>query len=198
RFYEHERKVDSLKQLMMVTDTSYEEAVRVAKMIVDAETKRLDAQLANGEQNRNEQEVRRLEEERREDAQRMNKIANKAALAREQLARGEEIRKGKEQEQQVLKKDVQRADNSANKATSSNELEGYNSDSRVRMGAYAITGIEHMVTVQPGQTLASISKAYLGPGMECYVEAVNGGIKSVQPGQKLKIPSVKIKKRHTR
>ena len=30
--------------------------------------------------------------------------------------------------------------------------------------------------------------------MECYVEAVNGGIKEVKAGQKLKIPAVKVKK----
>ncbi|MBR6456422.1 MAG: HU family DNA-binding protein [Prevotella sp.] len=160
RFYEHERKVDSLKRLMMVVDTGYESAVRVAQQIVDEETKRKEAQLARDEQIRKEKEERRLEKERREDAQRKNVITNKAALAR--------------------------------------ELETYNSDPRVRTGAYVITGIERTVTVQPGQTLAGISKAYLGQGMECYVEAVNGGIKSVQPGQELKIPSVKIKKHHTR
>ena len=49
------------------------------------------------------------------------------------------------------------------------------------------------VTVRAGQTLASISKAYLGPGMECYVEAINGGIKTVTAGQKIKIPALKVK-----
>ena len=160
RFYEHERKVDSLKRLMMVTDTGYEEAVRVAQMIVDEETKRREAQVARDEEIRKAQERHRLEKERREDAQRMNNITNKAALAR--------------------------------------ELELYNSDPRVRTGAYVITSIERTITVREGQTLSGISKAYLGPGMECYVEAVNGGIKSVTPGQELKIPSLKIKKHHTR
>ncbi len=70
----------------------------------------------------------------------------------------------------------------------------YNKDPRVRLGAYVITGVSEVVTVRAGQTLAGISKAYLGPGMECYVEAVNGGIKEVKAGQKLKIPAVKVKK----
>jgi len=160
RFYEHERKVDSLKKLMMKVDTGYEEAVRVAQMIVDEETKRKEAQLARDEEIRKEQERRRAEKERREDVKRMSNITNKAAMAR--------------------------------------ELEMYNSDPRVRTGAYVITSIERTVTVQKGQTLAGISKAYLGPGMECYVEAVNGGIKSVEPGQELKIPALKIKKHHTK
>ena len=160
RFYEHERKVDSLKKLMMKVDTGYEEAVRVAQMIVDEETKRKEAQLELDEHMRAEKERQRAEKERREDVKRMSNITNKAAMAR--------------------------------------ELEMYNSDPRVRTGAYVITSIERTVTVQKGQTLAGISKAYLGPGMECYVEAVNGGIKSVEPGQELKIPALKIKKHHTK
>ncbi|MBR5656516.1 MAG: HU family DNA-binding protein [Prevotella sp.] len=71
----------------------------------------------------------------------------------------------------------------------------YNQDSRVRLGAYTITGVAQTVTVRQGQTLSSISKAYLGPGMECYVEAVNGGIKEVKPGQTLKIPALQLKKK---
>lgn len=72
--------------------------------------------------------------------------------------------------------------------------EQYNKDPRVRTGAYVIIGVETVVTVQQGQTLQGISKAYLGEGMECYVEAVNGGITSVKPGDKLKIPKVIHKK----
>lgn len=71
----------------------------------------------------------------------------------------------------------------------------YNQDSRVRLGAYTITGVAQTVTVRQGQTLSSISKAYLGPGMECYVEAINGGIKEVKPGQTLKIPALQLKKK---
>ena len=71
----------------------------------------------------------------------------------------------------------------------------YNFDARVRTGAYIIVGVETTVTVRSGQTLASISKAYLGPGMECYVEVFNNRNK-VKPGDKLRIPKLKIKPRH--
>ena len=70
----------------------------------------------------------------------------------------------------------------------------YNYDTRVRTGAYIIVGVAKTVTVQPGQTLASISKAYLGDGMECYVEVLNNR-HSVKAGEKLKIPQLKLKPR---
>ena len=70
----------------------------------------------------------------------------------------------------------------------------YNYDTRVRTGAYIIVGVAKTVTVQPGQTLASISKAYLGEGMECYVEVLNNR-HSVKAGEKLKIPQLKLKPR---
>lgn len=70
----------------------------------------------------------------------------------------------------------------------------YNYDTRVRTGAYIIVGVAKTVTVLPGQTLASISKAYLGEGMECYVEVLNNR-HSVKAGEKLKIPQLKLKPR---
>ena len=70
----------------------------------------------------------------------------------------------------------------------------YNYDTRVRTGAYIIVGVAKTVTVQPGQTLSSISKAYLGEGMECYVEVLNNR-HSVKAGEKLKIPQLKLKPR---
>ena len=70
----------------------------------------------------------------------------------------------------------------------------YNYDTRVRTGAYIIVGVAKTVTVQPGQTLASISKAYLGEGMECYVEVLNNR-HSVKAGERLKIPQLKLKPR---
>ena len=73
-------------------------------------------------------------------------------------------------------------------------LPSYDKDPRVRTGAYAIVGVQQTVTVAKGQTLASISKAYLGPGMECYVEALNG-VREVKEGQKIKIPELKLKKK---
>lgn len=70
----------------------------------------------------------------------------------------------------------------------------YNYDVRVRTGAYIIVGVAKTITVQPGQTLASISRTYLGSGMECYVEVLNNRT-SVKPGDKLKIPELKLKPR---
>lgn len=70
----------------------------------------------------------------------------------------------------------------------------YDKDPRVRTGAYVITGIASTVTVKAGQTMSSLSKTYLGPGMECYIEAVNGGNRELKAGEKIKIPALKTKK----
>lgn len=66
---------------------------------------------------------------------------------------------------------------------------------RIRTGAYRIVGIQNTVTVKSGQTLSSLSKRYLGPGMECYLEAVNGGRKEFKEGEKIRIPEIKLKRR---
>ena len=70
----------------------------------------------------------------------------------------------------------------------------YDNDPRVRTGAYVITGIANTITVKTGQTMSSLSKTYLGPGMECYLEAVNGGNPELKAGEKIKIPALKTKK----
>ena len=67
-------------------------------------------------------------------------------------------------------------------------------DARVRTGAYDIVGLDTTVKVRSGQTLKSISRTYLGEGMECYVEVFNG-VKSVKEGDSLKIPKLKWKKK---
>ncbi len=71
----------------------------------------------------------------------------------------------------------------------------YNKDVRIRTGAYAIVGIKKTVTVRPGQTMDGISKLNLGPGMECYLEAVNGGKRELKAGESINIPLLKLKKR---
>lgn len=48
----------------------------------------------------------------------------------------------------------------------------YDQDARVRTGAYRIIGVSEVVTAREGQTIKSLSQKYLGPGMECYVEAL--------------------------
>lgn len=70
----------------------------------------------------------------------------------------------------------------------------YDADPRVRTGAYRIVGVAQTVTVKDGQSLASLSRLYLGPGMECYVEAVNGK-SEVKVGQKIKIPKLELKRK---
>ncbi len=74
----------------------------------------------------------------------------------------------------------------------------YNKDARVRLGAYEITGLDREVVVLQGQTFKGICKAYLGDGMECYVEVFNGGKKEAAAGDTIKIPKLKFKKRNNR
>lgn len=71
----------------------------------------------------------------------------------------------------------------------------YNKDVRIRTGAYVIVGIKKTVTVRSGQTMEGISRSSLGPGMECYLEAVNGGKRKLKAGESLNIPELKLKKR---
>ena len=70
----------------------------------------------------------------------------------------------------------------------------YDSDPRVRTGAYRIVGVDQVVTVGEHQTMATLSKRYLGPGMECYIEALNG-TSIIKSGQKVKIPKLELKKK---
>lgn len=79
---------------------------------------------------------------------------------------------------------------SASQASSSK----YDKDARVRTGAYRIVGVAQVVKVSGRQSLQSISNRYLGPGMECYVEALNGTT-SVKTCQSIKIPKLELKKK---
>lgn len=93
---------------------------------------------------------------------------------------------------QAKTKDKAKADVKTAKADDASSA--YDKDPRIRTGAYRIVGIDHTVTVKAGQTLSSISRMALGPGMECYVEAVNGGRTEFKAGEKIKIPALKHKK----
>ncbi|WP_314673029.1 HU family DNA-binding protein [Segatella salivae] len=66
------------------------------------------------------------------------------------------------------------------------------SDARVRTGAYRIVGVKQVIKVKRGQTLSSISRLYLGPGMECYIEVMNKN-KELKEGDRVKIPDLKRK-----
>jgi nucleoid-associated protein YgaU len=112
------------------------------------------------------------------------------AESRKQKAETEKV----ESDAPKVESDVPNAESQKQKAEDS-KAEDYNKDPRVRYGAYMIEGVAQTITVMPGQTLYGISKAYLGDGMQCYVEAVNGGIQTVKAGQKLNIPKLKLKKR---
>lgn len=119
------------------------------------------------------------EAQKTEEARRLKTAAEKAAREREAAEKAAA-------ERAAAQKKAEQA--SAN-ATA------YDRDPRVRTGAYVIVGIDHTVTVRSGQTLTSISKANLGPGMECYVEAVNGGATTFKVGDKVKIPKLRLKKK---
>ena len=92
--------------------------------------------------------------------------------------------------------DVERPTSVAEKSVSSKEEDAYEalnkSDARVRTGAYRIVGVKQVVKVKRGQTLSSISRLYLGPGMECYIEVMNKN-KELKEGDRVKIPELKRK-----
>lgn len=100
-------------------------------------------------------------------------------------------RKAAETEQEKAGGTAKAVPEPAPKANSS----AYDKDPRVRTGAYRITGIDRTVTVKAGQTLATISRLYLGPDMECYVEAVNEGKTELKAGEKIHIPKLELKRK---
>ena len=94
--------------------------------------------------------------------------------------------------------DVEKPTSVAEKSVSSKEEDAYEalnkSDARVRTGAYRIVGVKQVIKVKRGQTLSSISRLYLGPGMECYIEVMNKN-KELKEGDKVKIPELRRKHR---
>lgn len=81
-----------------------------------------------------------------------------------------------------------------NKAVVTDEYAAMNNgDARVRTGAYKIVGVQKTIKVKAGQTLSSISRLYFGPGMECYIEVMNGK-KELKEGDRIKIPELKNKR----
>lgn len=130
----------------------------------------------------------------KEDSVRMQQTAEAVALAEKatQKELQKEVAIHEEKKDSISKKRVSQSDDSR-KAIPQTTTK-YDSDPRIRTGAYAIVGVEKTVTVRRGQTLSSISRSNLGPGMECYVEALNGA-GSIKEGQVLKIPKLVLKKR---
>lgn len=118
--------------------------------------------------------------------------ANQREQSTEQSDNGvQDEKKAKDATAKVASESAKRDQSHQNSQTMASK---YDSDPRVRTGAYVITGVAQTVTVRKGQTLTSISKTYLGPGMECYIEAVNEK-KEVKEGDQVKIPALKLKKK---
>lgn len=115
-------------------------------------------------------------------------------------AQSDSLRKAVAAKKIVSKQQTEVAKQKAAEAVAKQKAEAqaaskYDADPRVRTGAYRILGVDHTIVAKSGQTLSSISKLYLGPGMECYLEAVNGGAIDVKAGQKIHIPKLALKKK---
>ena len=127
-----------------------------------------------------------------EDSIRMAKTAEAVKLAEQS---DEAIDKAENAKQDEAKAKAKAAAKEEDKVASKTESSAhYDKDVRVRTGAYRIVGVAQTVTVGAGQTLEQISTRYLGSGMECYVEALNG-TSTVKAGQKIKIPKLELKKK---
>lgn len=130
-----------------------------------------------------------------EDSIRMAKTADAVKLAEKSDEESASAEKAKQTEAKAKAEAKEKAkDKAEEKATSKIASSQYDKDARVRTGAYRIIGVAQTVTVGAGQTLEQISTRYLGSGMECYVEALNG-TNTVKAGQKIKIPKLELKKK---
>lgn len=144
-----------------------------------------------------------LQEKARQDSLRMAK-ANDAIKAAERADSLKSAAVDKEMSVKNLKTDEKSAELKKKSATDKKRdkaaehanvvSDKYDSDPRVRTGAYRIVGVDQVVTVGEHQTMATLSKRYLGPGMECYIEALNG-TSTIKSGQKVKIPKLELKKK---
>ena len=137
-----------------------------AVKMAEAEGKQIDENASlNADKQKTDAEANKQIETQKQAAAKKQEEAKKAAAAQKQ------------------------AENASAKAASK-----YNQDARIRTGAYRIVGVAEVVTAREGQTIEAISKRYFGPGMECYVEALNGSGK-LKAGQKVKIPKLELKKK---
>ena len=117
-----------------------------------------------------------------------NALANGAQANNEQTDHAQLAMKKKARQDSIRMAQANNAVKMAEKASV------YLNDPRIRTGAYRIVGVEKTVTAKSGQTLAGLSKLYLGPGMECYMQAING-CSEIKPGQKVKIPKLELKRK---
>lgn len=117
-----------------------------------------------------------------------NVLANGAQTNNEQTDHAQLAMKKKAKQDSIRMAQANNAVKMAEKASV------YLNDPRIRTGAYRIVGVEKTMTAKSGQTLAGLSKLYLGPGMECYMQAING-CSEIKPGQKVKIPKLELKRK---
>ena len=137
----------------------------------------------------------KLRQKAMEDSIRMAKTAEAVKLAEISDEESASAEKAKQTEAKAKAEAKEKAKNKAEeKAASKIASSQYDKDARVRTGAYRIVGVAQTVTVGAGQTLEQISTRYLGSGMECYVEALNG-TSTIKAGQKIKIPKLELKKK---
>ena len=137
----------------------------------------------------------KLRQKAMEDSIRMAKTAEAVKLAENSDEESANAEKAKQTEAKAKAEAKEKAkDKAEEKAASKIASSQYDKDARVRTGAYRIIGVAQTVTVGTGQTLEQISTRYLGSGMECYVEALNGK-NTVKAGQKIKIPKLELKKK---
>lgn len=156
-------------QSLSKADSVREDSINRA---IDAQTKAdLDATMARIEQS-NAEKQQKTEEK---------KANNKPATDNKTTER-------------AVEKVVPRLEKKSETKSADLDYKQYEKDARVRTGAYKIVGIDRVVTVNKGQTLYSLSRSTLGPGMECYIEAVNGNVKELKAGEKIKIPKLELKK----
>ena len=127
-----------------------------------------------------------------EDSIRMAKTAEAVKLAEQSDEASDKAENAKQDEAKAKAKAAAKEEEKVASKTESSVH--YDKDVRVRTGAYRIVGVAQTVTVGAGQTLEQISNRYLGSGMECYVEALNG-TSTVKAGQKIKIPKLELKKK---
>ena len=137
----------------------------------------------------------KLRQKAMEDSIRMAKTAEAVKLAENSDEESANAEKAKQTEAKAKAEAKEKAkDKAEEKAASKIASSQYDKDARVRTGAYRIIGVAQTVTVSAGQTLEQISTRYLGSGMECYVEALNG-TSTIKAGQKIKIPKLELKKK---
>lgn len=147
--------------------TQYE---KMLKVMSEASDKKVEKSNAILQQRKAKEDSARLEEQQN-------------AITTAEQAKAKDKADAKDEDDS---KTASKADQSGSKA---DDAEGkYPS---IPYGAYNIVGIDRTVTAHAGQTAESIGKAYLGPGMACYIEALNG--KEIKEGQKVKIPKLKLK-----